>query len=91
VLGAEKRIVYILKSRVARSRHYVGLTDDISDRLEWHNHGPSGPTVSGRPWSLLLSMEFGSEQDAARFERYLKSGSGRAFLKRHFHATSAGC
>jgi len=25
-----------------------------------------------------------SEQQAGRFERYLKSGSGRAFAKRHF-------
>jgi hypothetical protein len=29
-------------------------------------------------------MEFATEQDALRFEKYLKSGSGRAFAKRHF-------
>jgi hypothetical protein len=32
-------------------------------------------------------MEFPSEQEAVRFERYLKSGSGRAFAKRHFSST----
>jgi hypothetical protein len=28
--------------------------------------------------------EFSDETRAVRFERYLKSGSGRAFAKRHF-------
>ena len=28
--------------------------------------------------------EFPTEQEAVRFEKYLKSGSGRAFAKRHF-------
>ncbi len=32
--------------------------------------------------------EFSSEQQAGRFERYLKSGSGRAFAKRHFGPTA---
>jgi hypothetical protein len=32
----------------------------------------------------MVSVEFPSEQQAGRFERYLKSGSGRAFAKRHF-------
>jgi hypothetical protein len=29
-------------------------------------------------------MEFPTQLDAYRFEKYLKSGSGRAFAKRHF-------
>jgi hypothetical protein len=29
-------------------------------------------------------IEFTDEDTAIRFERYLKSGSGRAFAKRHF-------
>jgi len=33
---------------------------------------------------LVVSLEFKSEEAAVRFERYLKSGSGRAFAKRHF-------
>jgi hypothetical protein len=31
-----------------------------------------------------VSIEFLTEKEALRFERYLKSGSGRAFAKRHF-------
>ena len=82
--GLPKRIVYVLRSEAVPSRHYVGLTSDLQARLDWHNHGPSGHTVTGRPWSLIVSNEFRSERDAARFEKYLKSGSGRAFAVRHF-------
>src|SRR5580765_5903060 len=84
--GVEKRIVYVIRSDTDPSRHYVGITSDVRDRLDWHNHGPSGHTVSYRPWSLVVSMEFPTEKAARRFEKYLKSGSGRAFTKRHFGA-----
>jgi putative endonuclease len=82
--GLEKRIVYILRSESEPSRHYVGITNNLADRLEWHNHGPCGYTVLYRPWSVVVSMEFTTERDARRFEKYLKSGSGRAFTKRPF-------
>src|SRR5262245_21948778 len=79
-----KTIVYILRSQADPSRHYVGITNKVLARLEWHNRGPSGYIVDHRPWVLLVSMEFPTERDAVRFEKYLKSGSGRAFTKRHF-------
>jgi predicted GIY-YIG superfamily endonuclease len=84
--ATDKRIVYILRSDSDPSRHYVGITHDLAARMEWHNQGPSGYTVSYRPWSVVVSIEFPSEKAARRFERYLKSGSGRAFTKRHFAA-----
>src|SRR5712671_784461 len=71
--GIEKRIVYILRSESDPSRRYVGITNDVRARLHWHNHGPSGHTLSYRPWSLVVSMEFSSEREAVRFEKYLKS------------------
>jgi hypothetical protein len=37
----------------------------------------------------MVSIEFPEEQTALRFERYLKSGSGRAFAKRHFGSAGA--
>ena len=48
-MGIPKRFVYILRSSVDPSRHYVGITNDLAARLEWHNHGPCGHTVSHRP------------------------------------------
>ena len=82
--GAAKRTVYVLRSLADPDRHYVGITSDVERRLEWHNHGPSGQTVRGRPWSVAVEITFAEERTAFRFERYLKSGSGRAFAKRHF-------
>jgi len=35
-----------------------------------------------------VQIEFCDEPTARRFERYLKSGSGRAFAKRHFAPTN---
>jgi predicted GIY-YIG superfamily endonuclease len=49
-----------------------------------HNAGGSPHTARFKPWKLLVSIEFPDQSTAARFERYLKSGSGRAFAKRHF-------
>ena len=79
-----KRFVYILQSDSDPKRHYTGVTSNVEKRVEWHNHGPSGHTVNHRPWSLLVVVEFPAEAPARRFERYLKSGSGRAFALRHF-------
>ncbi len=79
-----RRFVYILRSDTDPNRHYVGLTSDVDGRLHWHNAGPCGVTVHHRPWSLVVSLEFADAKTAGRFERYLKTGSGRAFAKRHF-------
>ena len=76
----------MLRSETEPSRHYVGTTENMEERLEWHNHGPCGWTVDHRPWSVIVAVEFRTEHEAVRFERYLKSGSGRAFAKRHFTA-----
>jgi predicted GIY-YIG superfamily endonuclease len=79
-----KRFVYILRSDIDPDRHYVGVTSDVERRLFWHNTEPSGVTVRHRPWSLVVSITFADATLAQRFERYLKTGSGRAFAKRHF-------
>ena len=86
--GIEKRIVYIIRSDEDASRPYVGITNDLRARLEWHNHGPCGHTRNHRPWSIVVSLEFPTEKEAVRFEKYLKSGSGRAFATRHFGPAS---
>ena len=78
------RFVYVLRSVSNPERHYVGITASMRGRLEWHNAGPCG--YKHRPWRLLVQLEFANEQTARRFERYLKSGSGRAFAKRHLGA-----
>ncbi len=80
----DKRTVYILRSELCPERHYTGLTADVEMRLRWHNAGQNVHTMRNRPWRLVVSINFPTEPAARAFERYLKSGSGRAFAKRHF-------
>ena len=80
----EKRFVYVLRSESDPRRYYVGLTADVRSRLSDHNAGNSAHTAKFRPWRLAVSIEFETPNQATEFERYLKSGSGRAFAKRHF-------
>ena len=79
-----KRFVYVLQSVNAPSHHYIRLTDNIQGRLEEHNKGHSPHTANHRPWVLHVGMVFSTEEVAVRFEKFLKSRSGRAFAKRHF-------
>ena len=45
---------------------------------------PVAAHIRYRPWELRAWIGFTDEHTAIRFERYLKSGSGRAFAKRQF-------
>ena len=82
--GLSKRFVYVLRSEQDSERHYVGLTANVAKRLKWHNAGQNIHTARCRPWTLIVALEFANQDSAISFERYLKSGSGRAFAKRHF-------
>jgi predicted GIY-YIG superfamily endonuclease len=79
-----KHFVYVLRSTDHPRRYYVGLTSDLLRRLEIHNSGGSASTAEHRPWRVIVYLRFSVEKSAVDFERYLKSGSGRAFAKRHF-------
>ncbi len=76
--------VYLLESARERNQHYVGITPDLKQRLADHNAGRSTHTSKHKPWNLVTYTAFADEHAAVAFERYLKSGSGRAFLNRHF-------
>ena len=78
-----KRTVYILRCESDPSRHYFGLTSDLDARLGFHNAGLNRSTAAHRPWRVLVAVQFTEERRALEFERFLKSGSGRAFAKRH--------
>ncbi len=75
--------VYILESTAARGRFYVGSTSDLKARIALHNERTSFHSAKLGPWSLHWYCAFRSREEAETFERYLKSGSGRAFQKRH--------
>lgn len=80
--------VYILESLTYPGKYYVGCTGDVEDRLARHNtsraDSQSRHTSMYGPWKLVVQIGFEDKMKAFAFERYLKSGSGRAFAKKHF-------
>jgi putative endonuclease len=79
--------VYILVSLKDSNRIYIGRTADIKKRLAEHNRGESSYTKSFCPWKLETYIAFDDKQLAISFEKYLKVGSGFAFLKKRFLPT----
>jgi predicted GIY-YIG superfamily endonuclease len=75
---------YVIESLSDPGRLYRGSTRDVEARLACHNAGGCEATKQYRPWKLKLHVAFETKELAQRFERYLKSGSGHAFAKRHF-------
>jgi predicted GIY-YIG superfamily endonuclease len=78
-----KRFVYVLRTDELPPRYYTGVTSDVGRRHAEHNAGNCVHTAKYRPWSVDVVVEFADERRAVGFERYLKSGSGVAFARRH--------
>jgi putative endonuclease len=76
--------VYILQTGTDSDHFYVGVTEDLRARLMQHNSGEVAHTAKFGPWILKNYLAFHNRKKAHAFEKYLKSGSGRAFAKRHF-------
>jgi predicted GIY-YIG superfamily endonuclease len=75
---------YILVSEADDETHYSGMTRHLKARLIDHNRGKCPHTAKHRPWRIETAIAFRSEAKARHFERYLKTGSGREFSRRHF-------
>jgi len=76
--------VYLIASINFPDQTYIGHTDNLNERLETHNSGGSLYTKQHRPWKLIAIVGFEDKLKATAFEKYLKSGSGRAFAAKRF-------
>ena len=76
--------VYSLRSKNHPERYYVGITQNLEERLGTHNSGKISHTRKFKPWKFEVVIAFVEKEKAFAFEKYLKSHSGRAFAKRHF-------
>jgi putative endonuclease len=74
----------MLRSESNPDKYYVGSTHDLKRRYGEHNRGESTHTKKFIPWTLVGYIAFIHHDKADRFEAYLKTGSGRAFAKKHF-------
>jgi len=76
--------VYLLRSVNFSDKIYIGYTNNIDQRMITHNDGKSLYTKRYMPWRLQGYFAFQEKVSAIKFEKYLKSGSGKAFALKHF-------
>ena len=74
---------YILLN-LETSRYYIGYTPDLKNRLMKHQSGKVKSTKSNLNYHLEWYCAFKTRSKALDFEKYLKTGSGIAFMKKRF-------
>lgn len=72
---------YVLLSKKDR-KLYIGWTRNLENRLNEHNNGQVPSTKNRVPLELVYYEACLSENSAILREKQLKSGFGRAYLKR---------
>ena len=74
--------VYILQSEADPNRFYIVRTQDLRSRILRHNSGHIRHTAKWKAWRLKTYLALSDSSRAMAIERYLKSASGRAFIKK---------
>jgi putative endonuclease len=75
---------YVYFPRCADGSSYVGCTNDVDRGIIDHNSHKVHYTKDKTPVSIISYIAFSDKYKAFEFERYLKTGSGIAFRRRHF-------
>ncbi|EKE10892.1 MAG: hypothetical protein ACD_15C00185G0007 [uncultured bacterium] len=78
--------MYYVYSIKCKDGYYVGCTDNLKERIVRHQKGYVPATANCLPVELEFYLAIQDKYKAFEFEKYLKSGSGRAFIKKHFKA-----
>ncbi len=74
--------VYLLKC--SDNTTYTGCTQNLEERLLRHEKKQVLYTSTRLPVKLITYIAFSDKYKAFEFEKYLKSGSGKAFSKKRF-------
>jgi putative endonuclease len=73
--------VYVLQSLKDR-KFYIGSTTNLRNRINDHNNGRNISTKNRKPFKLIYFEGYLNKKDALGREKFLKSGSGRRYLKK---------
>jgi len=76
-------VYYVYFLKCSDGRIYIGCTENLKDRVNRHQKGEVPATKERLPVKLSCYFAFSDKYTAFNFEKYLKSGSGRAFIKKH--------
>ena len=74
---------YVYTLKCADGNLYTGCTENIEERLKRHKSGQVPATAERLPMQLITYTAIEDKYKAFEYEIYLKSGSGRAFFKKH--------
>ena len=82
--GTQYRVMYFVYLLLSEKDHgwYIGFTEDIQQRLSYHNLGKNISTSHRRPWKMIYYEAYLEKLDALGRERFLKSGAGHRFLRK---------
>jgi putative endonuclease len=84
--------VYVLLSS-KDGQFYTGYTKNLEQRMMQHQSGLVQSTKNRQPLKLIYWEGCLNQQDATRREKYLKSGSGKIYLRnrlRHYFENPTG-
>jgi putative endonuclease len=73
-------VMYILYSEKT-DQYYVGATNDLAQRLIWHNTDKNKFTSKGAPWRVVYFEEFASKSEAMKREREIKKKKSRKYIE----------
>jgi len=71
--------VYIIQN--ANGHYYVGVTGDMTRRLEEHNRGQNRSTRGKGPWTLMYTENFPSSLEAKRREHEIKKKKSKRYIQ----------
>lgn len=72
--------VYVLKSK-KDDNQYIGCTESLENRLNYHNSGKVKSTKSRVPFEILYFEPYDDKYEAFRKERYYKTAKGKKELR----------
>lgn len=72
--------VYLLQ---CKDGPYIGCTSNLKERIHHHQKGQVPATTKRLPIKLIFYLALSNKYIAFNFEKYLKTGSGRAFINKH--------
>ena len=75
--------MYYVYSLNCKDGYYIGCTNNLKERIERHKNGYVPATLNRFPVKLDFCFAITDKYRAFEFEKYLKSGSGRAFISNH--------
>ena len=89
-IGSTKLIpvfyLYILQSE-STSRFYIGQTQDVPERLAYHNANYSKSLKNRGPWRLVYTEQYKTRSEAVLRESQLKSWKDRRMIEKLLSAS----